>query len=79
MAAATNDGQLDACCLTEYRPLPGTPSGKIIKIAGINTYHIVGKTGTSNGKAIVLFTDVFGKFFKPNLSLLTVYQTFVKV
>ena len=62
MAAATNDGKLDACCLTEYRPLPGTPSGQIIKIAGINCYHIVGRDEASKGKTIVLFTDVFGMF-----------------
>ncbi|CAF1436847.1 unnamed protein product [Didymodactylos carnosus] len=60
MASGTTEGKLDACCLTEYRPLPGTPSGQIIKIAGIDTYHVLGKDETSKGKAIVLLTDVFG-------------------
>lgn len=63
MASGTGDGKLDACCLVEYRPLPGTPSGQIVKIAGIDTYHIQGKDETSKGKAIVLLTDIFGKFF----------------
>lgn len=63
MASATTDGKLDACCLTEYRPLPGTPSGRIINIAGIDTYHILGQDETSKGKVIVLLTDIFGKSF----------------
>lgn len=63
MAAATNEKTLDACCLTEYRPLPGTPNGKIVKIGGIDCYHIAGKDQTAKGKAIVILTDVFGKFF----------------
>lgn len=61
MASAEPNGKLDACCLTEYRPLPGTPSGKIIKIAEINSYHVSGKDETSKQKTIVLLTDVFGK------------------
>jgi hypothetical protein len=64
MASGTNEGKLDACCLKEYRPLPGTPSGQIIKIADIDTYHIEGKDKASKGKAIVLLTDVFGEFLE---------------
>jgi len=60
MASGTTEGKLDACCLTEFRPLPGTPGGQIIKIAGIDTYQILGKDDASKGKAIVLLTDVFG-------------------
>ena len=63
MASATADGTLGVCCLTEYRPLPGTPSGQIIKIAGSNCYHVSGRDETSKGKTIVLLTDIFGKFF----------------
>ena len=63
MASETTDGKLHACCLTEYRPLPGTPGGQIIKIADIDTYHISGNDKASKGKAVVLFTDVFGKSF----------------
>ena len=63
MATQTNEQKLDACCLTEYRPLPGTPRGQIIKIAGIDTYHTVGNDQASKGKAIVILTDVFGRFF----------------
>lgn len=63
MASGTTEDKLDACCLTEYRPLPGTPSGQIIKIADLDTYYIVGKDQTSKGKIIVLLTDIFGKFF----------------
>jgi hypothetical protein len=62
MASGTIVDKLDACCLTEYRPLPGTPQGQIINIAGINTYYIAGKDETSKGKTIVLLTDVFGMF-----------------
>jgi dienelactone hydrolase len=61
MASGTSNDKLDACCLTEYRPLPGTPSGQIIKIAGIDTYYISGKDETSKGKVIVLLSDIFGK------------------
>jgi hypothetical protein len=68
MASATADGTLDVCCLTEYRALPGTPRGKIIKIAEINSYHVSGSDETSKGKTIVLLTDVFGKFFSSYLS-----------
>ncbi len=60
MASGIENDKLDACCLTEYRPLPGTPQGQIIKVAGINTYYIAGKDETSKGKAIVILTDVFG-------------------
>lgn len=63
MASSENtDPKLDACCLTEYRPLPGTPQGQLVKIAGINTYHIAGKDEASKGKAIVILTDIFGIF-----------------
>ncbi|CAF1462131.1 unnamed protein product, partial [Rotaria sordida] len=68
MASGTTDRKLDACCLTEYRPLPGTPSGQIIKIAGIDTYHILGKNETSKGKAIVLLTDIFGLTKNPRMT-----------
>jgi len=61
MASGTTETKLDVCCLTEYRPLPGTPNGEIIKIAGVDTYQIFGKDETSKGKVIVLLTDVFGK------------------
>jgi hypothetical protein len=63
MATGIEDQKLDACCLTEYRPLPGTPQGQIVKIGEINTYHIQGKDQTSKEKAIVLLTDVFGILF----------------
>lgn len=72
MASGTTDQKLDACCLTEYRPLPGTPEGQIIKIAGINTYHVAGKDQTSKEKTIVLLTDVFGMFFL-SISILLLY------
>jgi hypothetical protein len=62
MASGVTDDKLSACCLTEYRPLPGTPEGQIINIAGLNTYYIAGKDEKSKGKAIVLLTDVFGMF-----------------
>lgn len=61
MATSNTEGTLDECCLKEYRPLPGTPSGQIIKINEINCYYIAGKDETLKGKAIVLLTDVFGK------------------
>ena len=61
MASADAQGKLDVCCVTEYRPLPGTPAGEMIKIAGIDTYHISGKDGTSKGKAVVILTDIFGR------------------
>jgi len=71
MASEITDQKLDACCLTEYRPLPGTPEGQIIKIAGLNTYYVAGKDETSKGKTIVLLTDVFGMFFSSiSISLL---------
>lgn len=60
MSSETTVDKLDACCLTEYRPLPGTPQGQIIQIGGINTYHVTGKNETSKEKTIVLLTDVFG-------------------
>ncbi|CAF0827424.1 unnamed protein product [Rotaria sordida] len=60
MATETTDDKLDACCLTEYRPLPGIPGGQMIKIADIDTYYISGKDQTSKGKTIVLLTDIFG-------------------
>jgi hypothetical protein len=63
MASGTTDGKLDACCLKEYRPLPGTPRGQLIKIAGIDSYYVSGTDETSKGKVIVLLTDVFGKAF----------------
>jgi hypothetical protein len=62
MASGTTVDKLDACCLTEYCPLPGSPQGQIINIAGINTYYIAGKDETSKGKAIVILTDIFGMF-----------------
>lgn len=68
MASSTTEGTLDACCLTEYRPLPGTPAGKIIQIGGINCYHIQGKDETSKGKVIVILTDIFGKILSNVLS-----------
>ncbi|CAF1057466.1 unnamed protein product [Adineta steineri] len=68
MATETNDGKLNECCLTEYRPLPGTPQGQIIKIADIDTYQILGKDVTSKGKAIVLLTDVFGLTKNPRMT-----------
>lgn len=61
MATSTTEGKLDACCLTEYRPLPGAPNGQIIKVADLDTYYIAGKDGKSKGKVIVLLTDIFGK------------------
>ena len=61
-ATTTNEGKLDACCLKEYRPLTGTPNGQIIKISGIDCYYIAGKDESYKGKAIVLLTDVFGKY-----------------
>ena len=61
MASAPGDIKLDVCCLTESRPLPGTPNGQIIKISGINSYYIEGKDVASKGKIIVLLTDIFGK------------------
>ncbi len=70
MASGTTVDKLDACCLTEYRPLPGTPQGQIINIAGINTYYIAGKDQTSKGKTIVLLTDVFGMFLSSIKTLL---------
>jgi len=76
MASGTTDEKLDACCLTEYNPLPGTPKGQLIKVAGINTYHIAGKDETSKGKTIVLLTDVFGKFFTDCEYINTAYRTF---
>ncbi len=76
MASTTTEGTLDACCLTEYRPLPGTPSGQIIKIAGIDCYHAEGKDEASKGKTIVLLTDIFGKFFSFRSF---VYRTFKQV
>ncbi|CAF2801321.1 unnamed protein product [Rotaria sp. Silwood2] len=60
MATGTTDDKLDACCLTEYRPLPGITGGPIIKIADIDTYYISGKDQTSKCKVIVLLTDIFG-------------------
>lgn len=62
MASGTTDEKLDACCLKEYHPLPGTPQGQIIDVVGIKTYYIAGKDQTSKGKTIVLLTDVFGMF-----------------
>lgn len=61
MAAENTEEKLDACCLTEYRPLPGTPNGQIIKVAEFDTYYISGKDQNSKGKVIVLLTDIFGK------------------
>ena len=63
MATENTDDKLDACCLTEYRPLPDTPSGQIIKVADLDTYYISGKDQNSKGKVIVLLTDIFGKYF----------------
>ncbi|CAF1161877.1 unnamed protein product [Adineta steineri] len=68
MASETNEGKLQACCLVEYRPLPGTPSGELVKIGGIDTYHISGKDQASKGKVIVLFTDVFGLTKNPRIT-----------
>jgi hypothetical protein len=70
MASGTTVDKLDACCLTEYCPLPGSPQGQIINIAGINTYYIAGKDQTSKGKTIVLLTDVFGMFLSSIKTLL---------
>jgi hypothetical protein len=74
MASGTTEQKLDVCCLTEYRPLPGTPKGQIITIAGISTYHIAGNDETSKGKTIVLLTDVFGMF----LSSLTISLPYIE-
>lgn len=63
MATETAEGKLGACCLTEYRPLAGTPNGQIVKIADIDTYYIEGKDQASKGKVIVLLTDIFGMSF----------------
>ncbi|CAF2147457.1 unnamed protein product [Rotaria magnacalcarata] len=57
-----DDEKLDACCLTEYHPLPGIPQGQIIKITEINTYLTLGTDSPSKNKAIVLLTDVFDLF-----------------
>lgn len=62
MTSSVKSETLDECCLTEYHPLPGTPRGQIIKIAEINTYHVIGADSNSKSKAIVLLTDVFGMF-----------------
>ena len=67
MASGTTEDKLDACCLTEYRPLPGTPRGCIIKIADLNTYFIEGSDQTSRGKVIVLLTDIFGLVKNPRI------------
>ena len=63
MAMETAEAKLDACCLTEYRPLPGTPGGQMVKIADLDTYYIEGKDQASKGKVIVLLTDIFGNSF----------------
>jgi hypothetical protein len=60
MASGITNDKLDACCLTEYYPLPGNPQGELINIDGINCYHIKGKDQTSKEKSIVILTDVFG-------------------
>ncbi|UJR07366.1 hypothetical protein I4U23_011652 [Adineta vaga] len=67
MATETTEGKLDACCLTEYRPLPGTPRGQIIKIVDVDTYFVSGKDQTSKGKVIVLLTDIFGLVKNPRI------------
>ena len=61
MATSTTEEKLNACCLTEYRPLPGTPNGQIIQVAALDTYYIAGKTDNAKNKVIVLLTDVFGE------------------
>lgn len=61
MAEASNEETLNECCLKEYRPLPGTPSGQLVNIAGLKTYHSSSANGASKDKAIVLLTDVFGE------------------
>ncbi|CAF1328329.1 unnamed protein product [Adineta ricciae] len=67
MANGTTEDKLSACCLTEYRPLPGTPRGRIIKFAGVDTYFIEGNDQKSKGKVIVLLTDVFGLVKNPRI------------
>lgn len=62
MATGTNEEKLGACCVTEYRPLAGTPNGEIIKVTDLDTYFIAGKDDKSKGKVIVLLTDIFGKY-----------------
>ncbi len=76
MASETTEGKLHDCCLTEYRPLPGTPGGQLIKIADIDTYHISGKDNASKGKVIVLLTDVFGKSFSAIVLVIIMHRTF---
>lgn len=53
--------KLDACCLTEYRPLAGVPKGSFVKIGNIDTYQCLSSNSLTKGKAIVLLTDIFGK------------------
>ncbi|UJR34426.1 hypothetical protein I4U23_021833 [Adineta vaga] len=67
MPNGTTEDRLDACCVTEYRPLPGTPRGQIIKIADVDTYFIEGNDQKSKGKIIVILTDVFGLVKNPRL------------
>ena len=61
MATGTTEEKLDACCVTEYHPLAGTPKGRIIKVADLDTYYNAGTDENSKGKVIVLLTDIFGK------------------
>ncbi|CAF0887931.1 unnamed protein product [Rotaria sp. Silwood1] len=68
MASGFEDEKLNACCLTEYRQLPGTPRGKIIKITDISTYHIAGTDHASKNKAMVLLTAIFGLTKNPRIT-----------
>ncbi|CAF2374485.1 unnamed protein product [Rotaria sp. Silwood2] len=68
MASGFEDEKLNACCLTEYRPLPGSPRGQIIKIAEISTYHVPGTDHTAKNKTIVLLTDIFGLTKNPRIT-----------
>ncbi|CAF3097145.1 unnamed protein product [Rotaria sp. Silwood2] len=68
MASEVINEKLDACCLTEYHPLPGTPRGRIIKVAEITTYHVMGTDDASKNKAIILLTDIFGLSKNPRIT-----------
>lgn len=45
------------CCASGYKD-NGTPTGNVISIGGVPTY--VARSTQNTGKAIVMFTDVFG-------------------
>ncbi|CAF2136641.1 unnamed protein product [Rotaria magnacalcarata] len=68
MASGTTNDKLSVCCLMEYRPLPGSPRGQIIKIAGIDTYQSMGKDEALKAKAIVILTDIFGLTKNPRIT-----------